>query len=122
MSEELKLPEEWAESLGHVSSAPRDGRRVYSPEYRAAAALHHWTDDAYHASGSRLRVTRAVFDAALIAPGVAPPGRREPAPVAEALSPCATAAVKAKAIRISAPTTTPAEVAGKSSRHSKEIG
>lgn len=95
MSDDLKLPEEWAEELGHVSKAPRDGRRVFSPAYRAADGLHHWNADAYHAPpDGRLRISRQVFEAALEAPRSMPQGMREPMPVAAAVSPYAPAAVK----------------------------
>lgn len=107
MADEMKSPLEWALELGHVRAAPRDGRQVLSPTYRAADGLHHWSDDVFHAPpGHELRITRAEFEAALLAPGMHPRGLREPAPVLAALSPYAPPQVRALAVAHAAELTT----------------
>jgi hypothetical protein len=76
MSEDLKTPAEWAVELGHVQVRRQQGQALRGEEvvsvpssaYAAARALHFWTHDEHHApAGERLRITRAVFDAALAA-------------------------------------------------------
>lgn len=98
MSDDRRLPEDWAAELGLVRAHPREARPVYAPVYRAAQALHYWDLDAYHAAdGQRLTLTRAQFDAALQAPGRTGSNGRDCVPVLSALSPHAPPQVRALA-------------------------
>lgn len=75
--DEKKTPREWARELGLIEvRRPVGGQSILGEElievsasaYAAAAALHLWAHDEYHATeAERLRISRAVFESALAA-------------------------------------------------------
>lgn len=93
----LRVPSEWARILGQVRPLPvhMGGGEDYTPEHKAARALHGWGDendpamggDAHHAtSDERLRITREDYERALAAPADCD-DRGVPFPYIPALSP-----------------------------------
>ena len=70
MSDDKKLPEEWATELGHVlpgptRRGPESPESYFDTDHAVASALHGWALDAHHYQGDRLRLSRSDYEAAL---------------------------------------------------------